>query len=57
MKLYDFSIFAERKKERCAAKAVSEVIADLNSPGAVVVLKERVSKYLVLHQEIMRKAS
>lgn len=57
MKLYDFSVFAERKKEQRAAKAVSEILADLTSPGSVIVLKNRVSKYLELHQEIMRKAS
>jgi len=57
MRLYDFSIYAERRKERLAAQAVAEVAADLNSPGSVKTLKARVSDWLVLHQSVVKRAS
>jgi hypothetical protein len=56
MKLYDFSIFAERRKERDAAKAVSEVFADLNNPASVLELKARVNIWIELHHDVLKRA-
>jgi len=52
MRLYDFSLFAQRRQ---AAKAVAEVGGDMNRAGSVVELKEHVKVWLKLHSEIMRK--
>lgn len=57
MKLYDFSIYAERKKERQAAEAVASTVAAINNPGAVVELKIRVNDWFVLHRQTIRQAS
>lgn len=54
MKLYDFSIFAERRKERDAAKAVAGVFADINNPVSVIDLKTRVSTWIDLHHEVLK---
>ena len=56
MKLYDFSIYAQRRAERKAAQAVAEAAADLNRPGSVPLLKERVSTWLDLHHRVIRRA-
>jgi hypothetical protein len=57
MKLYDFSIYAERRKERQAAEAVVSTVAFINNPGAVVELKVRVNDWFDLHREVLRRAS
>jgi uncharacterized protein len=54
MKLYDFSKFYN---ERQAAKAVVGVVANINHPGSVIVLKERVQDWFVLHREVLKRAS
>jgi hypothetical protein len=57
MRLYDFSIYAERRKERQAAEAVVSTVACINNPGSVVELKSRVNDWFVLHREVLRRAS
>jgi hypothetical protein len=57
MKLYDFSIFAERRKERQAAAAVAEVVEHLDQPGSVIELKQRVHHWLNLHSQVLHKAA
>ena len=61
MRLYDFSVFAERRdalqREEAAAEAVVEVIAHIEQPGAVVELKQRVNGWFTLHQEVVKKAA
>ena len=52
MKLYDFSLYA---KQRDAAKAVAETVVDINKPGSVIELKERVETWLELHREVTLK--
>jgi hypothetical protein len=54
VKLYDFSLYAEKRKERDAAKAVAEVVAECNKPGAVIELKHRVQDWFSLHQEVLK---
>ena len=54
MKLYDFSAYARRRSVRRAEEAVASVVSDLNKPGSVVVLKERVGVWFKLHQEILK---
>ena len=57
MKLYDFSVYAQRRKERKAAEAVAGVVASINTPGAVIELKVRVNDWFTLHREVLRRAS
>jgi hypothetical protein len=57
VKLYDFSIYAERRKERQAAEAVVSTVACINNPGSVVELKSRVNNWFILHREVLRRAS
>lgn len=57
MRLYDFSIYAERKKERLAAEAVASTVAAINVPGSVIELKVRVNNWFVLHREVLRRAA
>jgi len=61
VKLYDFSVYAERRnalrKENAAAKAVIEVMSHIEAPGAVVELKEKVDGWFTLHQEVSKRYS
>lgn len=57
MRLYDFSIYAQQRAERQAAKAVAEVVAAIDRPGSVVELKNRVSKWLDLHREVTKRSA
>lgn len=57
MKLYDFSIYAQRRKERQAAEAVASTVASINTPGAVIELKIRVNDWFTLHREVLKRAS
>ena len=54
MKLYDFSAYAVRRKEQLASQAVAEAVVDLNNPGSVVILKDRINTWLSLHREVMK---
>lgn len=54
MKLYDFSAYAVRRKEQQASLAVAEAVDDLNNPGSVVVLKDRINTWLALHREVLK---
>lgn len=55
MKLYDFAYFARIRAERQAAQAVAEVAGRLENPGSVVELKQKVSHWFALHQEILKR--
>jgi len=55
MRLYDFSIYAERRKLKKAAEAVANTATDLQRPGAVIQLKTEVRHWFALHQEVSRK--
>ncbi len=55
MRLYDFSIYAQRRKEQQAASAVSSAVDNVNSPGGITVLKARVTDWLSLHQSVVLK--
>ena len=57
MKLFDFSVYAERRRERKAAEAVQEVLADINQPNAVDHLKTSVIFWFELHREVLKRAS
>ena len=58
MKLYDFSVYAQRRKERKAAEAVAGVVAHIEQPGSVVELKTKVNTWFALHREVLKlKAS
>lgn len=60
MKLYDFSVYAERRdairKERAATEAVLEVIANIEQPGSVIDLKHKVNGWFTLHRAVLRRA-
>jgi hypothetical protein len=53
MRLYDFSIYAEKRQ---ALKAVVDASCELEKPGVVIILKQNVRRWLQLHQELSRKA-
>ena len=61
MKLYDFSVYAERRdairKEQAARSAVVEVIAHIEAPGSVVDLKQKVDGWFSLHQDVLEKVA
>lgn len=60
MKLYDFSLYAERRdarrREQAAREAVIEVIAEIDKPGSVVQLKQRVDGWFVLHRDVLGRS-
>lgn len=55
MKLYDFSLYKKLRDERLSAEHVQEMKQHLSDPGAAAELKKRVSNWLVLHQQVLRK--
>ena len=57
MRLYDFSIYAQRRREREASTAVAEAAATINYPGSVVVLKARINDWFDLHREVLKQAN
>lgn len=57
MRLYDFSLYAQRRAERRAAQAVAEVVADIDRPGSVIDLKQKVSHWLDLHRQVLRRTA
>lgn len=57
MRLYDFSIYAQKRAERQAARAVAEVVADINRPGSIVELKKRVNEWLDLHRDVTKHSA
>lgn len=57
MKLYDFSHYAHLRAKRQAAQAVAEAVADINKPGSVPVIKDRVEKWLDLHREALKRTA
>ena len=57
MKLYDFSVYAERRKERKAAEDVASIVANINKPGAVIELKSRMNLWFDLHRGVLKRAN
>ena len=57
MRLYDFSMYAQQRAERQAARAVVEAVADINRPGSIVDLKQKVNHWLNLHQEVLKRTA
>ena len=57
MKLYDFSVFVQRRDAKKAAQDVADAVAHLDQPGAVIVLKKRMSIWLDLHREITKRSA
>lgn len=57
MRLYDFSIYAQRRDERRAAQAVAEVVADIDQPGSVILLKQKVTEWLDLHRQVLKRTA
>ena len=61
MKLYDFSVYAERRdairKEQAARDAVVEVITHIQEPGSVIQLKERVDGWFMLHRDVLQQVA
>ena len=55
LKLYDFSYYAKRRDAQLAARAVAEVISDINRPGSVIELKQKVNVWLNLHREVTKR--
>jgi hypothetical protein len=52
MRLFDFSLYAA---QRNAARAVVETASHLDQPGVIIELKQHVSTWLQLHQEVTRR--
>lgn len=61
MRLYDFSVYAERrnaiKKENAAARAVIEVMGHIEEPGAVIELKLKIDGWFTLHRDVTLKVA
>ena len=57
MKLYDVSAYAERREAQRKADQVEALKERLNEPGAVIELKQSVNDYLILHKEVLQRAS
>jgi len=56
MKLYDFSVYAAKrdakKRKTVAASEVSNAVCNINQPGSVTAIKEKVDEWFRLHKEI-----
>jgi hypothetical protein len=56
VKLYDFSVYAERRnairKEEAAVRAVAEVMIHIEQPGSVTELKYKVDDWFTLHRKV-----
>lgn len=57
MKLYDFSVFTQRRNEKLAALAVQGVLAKINSPGSVIELKDKMTTWVQLYQQSLKRKS
>ena len=55
MKLYDFSVYVRMRDERKAAQAVAEVVANIDKPGSVQELKQKMNEWLDLHRQVLRR--
>jgi hypothetical protein len=53
MKLYDFAMYAKRRDERLAQATVTELVDNINRPGAILVLKQQIASWFKLHQEVI----
>lgn len=56
MKLYNFSVYAEKRnavrREEAAARAVIEVMSHIEQPGSVIDLKCKVDDWFTLHKKV-----
>lgn len=57
MILYNFSEYVQRRQEKQAAHAVALAVAEVNQPGAVIELKQKVAAWFALHQEVLRQVN
>ncbi len=57
MKLYDFSIYARIRAERKAAQAVADVVANIDKPGSVIELKQKMNEWLDLHRQVLHRSA
>lgn len=55
MRLYDFSIYAQRRAEKQAALAVVDVATHIDKPGSVIELKDKVIKWMDLHKVVLKQ--
>lgn len=55
MILYDFSVYAERRKEVVAAKAVLDAASSLDKPGSIILLKNCVTDWFSLHKTVISR--
>lgn len=55
MKLYDFSLYAERREEIQAARMVKEAVSHIENPGTIHFLKMSVSTWMDLHRRVLAK--
>ena len=55
MKLYDFSLYAERREEIQAARMVKEAVSHIENPGTIHFLKTSVSTWMDLHRKVLAK--
>ena len=55
MKLYDFSLYAERRAELLAARQVKNAVSSLEVPGTIHRLKISVSMWMDLHRHVLNK--
>ena len=55
LKLYDFSYYAKQRDARRAAQAVAEAVSEIDRPGSVIELKQRISTWLNLHKEVSKR--
>jgi len=52
MTILNFSLYVKRRN---AARAVAETVSRIDRPGSVIELKQKVSTWLDLHREVVRK--
>ena len=61
MKLYDFSVYAERRNailnEDAARAAVREAMGHIEEPGAIIQLKQKVDGWFTLHRDVAVKVA
>jgi hypothetical protein len=57
VKLYDFSVYAERREAQRDAERIEALKHNLNDPGVMDTFKQHVNDYLVLHADVLQRAS
>jgi hypothetical protein len=57
VKLYDFSVYAKRREAQREAERIEALKHNLNDPGVMDTFKQHVNDYLVLHADVLQRAS